>query len=50
MDYMLFIDESKNEWGYYRAKYCMEMFCKYLRDQAMKIVNFEKKEMIPLTD
>ena len=28
----------------------MEMFCKDLREHAMKIVNYEKKEMIPLTD
>ena len=28
----------------------MEMFCKDLRDQAMKIINYEKKEMISLTD
>ena len=28
----------------------MEMFCKDLRDQAMKIINYEKKKMIPLTD
>ena len=28
----------------------MEMFCKNLRNQAMKIINYEKKEMIPLTD
>ena len=27
----------------------MEMFCKDLRDQAMKIINYEKKDMIPLT-
>ena len=26
------------------------MFCKDLRNQAMKIINYEKKEMIPLTD
>ena len=26
------------------------MFCKNLKDQAMKIINYEKKEMIPLTD
>ena len=42
-------NESKNEWGYYRGKDCMEMFCKDLRDQAMKIINCEKKETIPLT-
>ena len=28
----------------------MKMFCKNLKDQAMKIINYEKKEMIPLTD
>ena len=28
----------------------MEMLCKDLRDQVMKIINYEKKEMIPLTD
>ena len=28
----------------------MEMFCKDLRNQAIKMINCEKKEMIPLTD
>ena len=28
----------------------MEKFCKDLRDHGMKIINYEKKEMIPLTD
>ena len=28
----------------------MKSFCKDLREQAMKIMNYEKKEMIPLTD
>ena len=28
----------------------MEMFCKDLRNQAIKIINYEKKEMIPLTN
>ena len=41
---------SKNERGYYREKDCMEMFCKDLKDQAMKIIDYEKIEMIPLTD
>ena len=26
------------------------MFCKDLKDQAMKIINYEKKKIIPLTD
>ena len=28
----------------------MERFSKELRDHAMKIINYEEKEMIPLTD
>ena len=28
----------------------MERFCKDLREHAMKIINFEEKEMILLTD
>ena len=28
----------------------MEIFCKDLKDQAMKIINHEKKKIIPLTD
>ena len=43
-------DKSKNECNYYRGKDCMKMFCKGLKNQAKKIINYEKKEMIPLTD
>ena len=43
-------DQSKNEIKYYRGEDCMKMFCKDLKDQATKIINYEKKEMIPLTD
>ena len=43
-------NESKNEWGYYRGKDRIEIFCKDLTNQAMKIINYEKKEMIPLID
>ena len=35
---------------YYRGKDSMEIFCKDLKNQAMKIVNYEKKKLIPLTD
>ena len=28
----------------------MKIFCKDLKDQAMKIINCEQKEMIPLTN
>ena len=43
-------DKSKNERKYYRGKDCMIMFCKDLKEQAMKIINYEKKKIIPLTD
>ena len=28
----------------------MKIFCNDLKDQAKKIINYEKKEMIPFTD
>ena len=43
-------DKSKTKHKYYRAKDCMEKFCRGLRDQAMKIVNYEKKKEIILTN
>ena len=32
-----------------RGDDCMEKFCKDLREQATKIINYDKKKMIPLT-
>ena len=43
-------DKPKNERKYYRGEDCMKIFFKDLKDQAMKIINYEKKEMIPLTE
>ena len=43
-------DKSKNKRKYYRGKDCMKMFCNDLKDHAMKITNYEKKEMILLTN
>ena len=43
-------DKSKNERKYYIGKDCLKIFCNDLKDQANKIINYEKKEMIPLTD
>ena len=51
--YLLFthcsFGKSKNELDYYRGKDCMKKFCKDLRTHATKIINYEKKKMIPLT-
>ena len=43
-------DKSKTECKYYRGEDCTKIFCKDLKDQATKIINYEMKEMIPLTD
>ena len=42
-------DESRNKLNYYRGKDCMKKFSKDLREHASKIINYEKKKMIPLT-
>ena len=43
-------DKSKNKHDYYRERDCMERFSKDLINQAMKIINYEKKEIIALTN
>ena len=51
--YLLFthcsFDKTKNKLDYYRGDNCMKTFCKELREHATKIINYEKKDMIPLT-
>ena len=42
-------DKSKNKLNYYRGEDCMKRFCKDLKEHAKKIINCEKKDMIPLT-
>ena len=34
----------ENKHDAYRSKDCMKKFCKYLREHAMKIINFKKKK------
>ena len=52
-DYPLFtncsFDKTKNKLDYYRGKDCIKKFYKDLREHATKIINYEKKKMIPLT-
>ena len=40
---------KENNHNVYRGKNCMKNFCESLREHAMKIINFEKKKIIPLT-
>ena len=37
------------EINYYRGKDCMKKFCKDLKEHATRIINYEKKKIIPLT-
>ena len=43
-------DTKKNKFDYCRGKNCMKNFCLDLREHATKIINYEKKEMIPKTE
>ena len=42
-------DTRKNKLYNYRGKNCMRNFCLDLSEHVTKIINYEKKEMIPLT-
>ena len=42
-------DKKEDKLGYYRGKDCIEKLCKKLKECAMKIINYEEKEMMPLT-
>ena len=42
-------DKTKNKLDCYRGEDCMKKFCKDLREHATKIINYEKKDMMPLT-
>ena len=51
--YLLFthfsFNATENKLHYYSDKNCMKNFCLDLREHATKIINYEKREMIPLT-
>ena len=41
-------DATKNKLDCCKGEDCMERFCKDLREHAIKIIDYEKKEIIPL--
>ena len=41
-------DVTKNKLGCYKGEDCMKGLCKGLRDHAVKIINYEEKEIAPL--
>ena len=42
-------DESYNNLSHYRGQDCMRRFCKHLKDNATRIVDFKRKFITPLT-
>ena len=42
-------DKTKNKLDCYRGEDCMKNFCLNLREHPTKIINYEKKKMMPLT-
>ena len=47
---MMYIEvNNNNNHEVYRGKDCMKKFCEFLREHAMKIINFKKKKMKLLT-
>ena len=42
-------DEKENKLDCCRRKDCSGKLCKKLKNRAMKLINYEKKEMVPLT-
>ena len=43
-------DDTKNKSYFHRGKDCIEKLCKDLKELGTEIINFKKKEMIPLTN
>ena len=43
-------DSNENKLNFYRGKYCIKRFSGDLKELVTKIINYEEKEMIPLTD
>ena len=42
-------ENKENKLNYYSGKDCIEKLCKMLKECAIKLINYEEKEMIPLT-
>ena len=42
-------DDIENKHTLYQGEDCMKKLCTCLREHAANVINFEKKEMLPLT-
>ena len=43
-------DATKNKLDYYRGIDCIKMLHKKLKNHALKIINYENEELIPLSE
>ena len=50
LDLFSSFDSKQNKHNFYRGRHCIKRFCGDLKELATKIINYEEKEMIPLTD
>ena len=50
LDLVSSFDSKQNKHSFYRGKDCIKKFCSDLKELATKIINYEEKGMIPLTD
>ena len=50
LDLVSSFDVKENKHSFYRGKDCIKKFCKELKEICTRIVNYEQKEMVPLTD
>ena len=50
LDLVCSFDLKESKHSFYRGKSCVKRFCSELKELGTKIVNYQQKEMIPLTD
>ena len=50
LDLISSFDSKQNKDSFYRGKNCIKNFCSDLKELGTKKINYEEKDMIPLTD
>ena len=50
LDLVSSFDSKQNKHNFYRGKDCIKKFCGDLKELGTRIINYEQKQMIPLTD
>ena len=50
IDLVSSFDSKQDKHSFYRGRDCSKKFCEDLKKHAIKIINFEEKEMKPSTD